>query len=201
MAVPPVILKRYGDQQTNRGDSRAMRRRSDPSLESAAHRSFVDFYEAHADSVLRYCLVRISNPAEAEDAAAMVLNKAFAAWPPDNPTAARSWVFAIAHNVVANHYRTQSSHPAARSIDDAIGVPDRADLPSEVAEARDVQLAIRAAVAELTDDQREVIELRLAGLNGPEIAEATSRSHAAVKMLQYRAMQNLRSILSLSGEY
>ena len=42
-------------------------------------------------------------------------------------------------------------------------------------------------------DQREVIELRLAGLTGREIAEAMERSVDAVKMLQLRAMKRLRA--------
>jgi len=46
---------------------------------------------------------------------------------------------------------------------------------------------------ELPVDQREVIELRLAGLTGREIAEAMERSVDAVKMLQLRAMKRLRA--------
>jgi DNA-directed RNA polymerase specialized sigma24 family protein len=40
-----------------------------------------------------------------------------------------------------------------------------------------------------------VVELRLAGLTGPEIAASLGKSHAAVKMLQLRAVQKLRILL------
>jgi DNA-directed RNA polymerase specialized sigma24 family protein len=48
----------------------------------------------------------------------------------------------------------------------------------------------------LTPEQREVVELRLAGLTGPEIAAAVGRSHGAVRALQFRAYQQLRTLLS-----
>jgi DNA-directed RNA polymerase specialized sigma24 family protein len=51
-------------------------------------------------------------------------------------------------------------------------------------------------LASLTDDQRRVIELRLAGLSGIEISKAVGKSHAAVKMLQHRALEQLRLTLA-----
>ncbi|MGH2551154.1 MAG: RNA polymerase sigma factor [Thermomicrobiales bacterium] len=59
----------------------------------------------------------------------------------------------------------------------------------------DERRSLHAALSLLTDDQRQVVELRLAGLTGPEIAEIVERSHAAVKMLQLRAIERLRQIL------
>ncbi|MBX3070981.1 MAG: sigma-70 family RNA polymerase sigma factor [Thermomicrobiales bacterium] len=173
-----------------------MKLRKTAPVPAAMAPSFVAFYETHAAALLRYCRVRVSNPHEAEDVAATVFTRAFAAWPPDDPATARAWLFTIAHNVVANHYRTKSSRPAPLPIDDAFALPDRSAQPHEIAEQRDIQRAVRAAIGQLTDEQRDVMELRLAGLNGPEIADATGRSHAAVKMLQYRAMQSLRGLLA-----
>jgi DNA-directed RNA polymerase specialized sigma24 family protein len=44
----------------------------------------------------------------------------------------------------------------------------------------------------LPEDQRRVLDLRLAGYRGAEIAAALGRSLTAVKTLQYRAMCQLR---------
>ncbi len=54
---------------------------------------------------------------------------------------------------------------------------------------------LRNALSHLNDDQRHVIELRLSGLKGSEIAEVLGRSENAVKMLQFRAMKRLREVL------
>lgn len=160
--------------------------------------AFADLYEAHAPAVLRYCQLRIAGPAEAEDAAALIFTRAFSAWPPANPEAARSWLFAIAHNVVANHYRQQSTRGPIRPLDAAAEVRDPAAMPLEHAIERENRAELRAAITHLSDEQREVVELRLTGLTGPEIAASLGKSHAAVKMLQLRAVQKLRTLMSPS---
>jgi RNA polymerase sigma-70 factor (ECF subfamily) len=160
--------------------------------------AFAALYERCADAVLRYCLARIGNPVEAEDAAATIFSRALAAWPPDDPEAARSWLFAIAHNVVANHYRAIGLRAPAQPLEEARALPDRSASPEEIAIRHEDQATLLAAVAELSSEQRQVVELRLAGLTGRELAETMGRSHAAVKMLQYRAIQNLRAILALA---
>ncbi|MCA9861292.1 MAG: hypothetical protein KC438_16315, partial [Thermomicrobiales bacterium] len=56
-----------------------------------------------------------------------------------------------------------------------------------------------SALQQLTDEQREVLELRLAGLSGKEIAEATHRSLTATKSIQFRALSRLRTVLELEA--
>jgi RNA polymerase sigma-70 factor (ECF subfamily) len=157
---------------------------------------FADFYEEHARAVLRYCQLRIADPAEAEDAAALIFTRAFSAWPPADPEKARAWVFTIAHNTVANHYRSQATHGPRQPLDDALQVRDAAPTPLDHAIEQERRAELRAAIGQLSEDQREVIDLRLAGLTGPEIAETLGKSHAAVKMLQLRAVQKLRTLLT-----
>jgi RNA polymerase sigma-70 factor (ECF subfamily) len=177
-----------------------LRWRSNHTTETVAEPSprveaFADLYETHARAVLRYCQLRIADPHEAEDAAALIFTRAFGAWPPDDPASARSWLFAIAHNVVANHYRQQATRGPRQSLDGALEVRDPDSTPLERAIERESRDELRAAVTQLSDDQREVVELRLAGLTGPEIAASLGKSHAAVKMLQLRAVQKLRTLM------
>ena len=183
------------------GSHGTLRWRSNPTANQVGEPSpkateFAALYEEHARPVLRYCRLRIADPAEAEDAAALIFTRAFSAWPPANPETARAWLFTIAHNVVANHYRTQANRGPRRPLDDAIEVHDAAPTPLDHAIARETRTELRSAIAELSDDQRDVVQLRLAGLTGPEIAETLGKSHAAVKMLQLRAVQKLRILLS-----
>jgi DNA-directed RNA polymerase specialized sigma24 family protein len=55
------------------------------------------------------------------------------------------------------------------------------------------------ALDRLSDEQREVLELRLAGLTGQEIAGATRRSLSATKSIQFRALSRLRTVLELDA--
>jgi RNA polymerase sigma-70 factor (ECF subfamily) len=71
--------------------------------------------------------------------------------------------------------------------------------PEEAAIAADDRRQIVELLASLPEEQRRVIELRLAGLSGNEIAESIGKSVAAVKMLQHRAMQRFRRTLAIPG--
>jgi RNA polymerase sigma-70 factor (ECF subfamily) len=189
----PGTLRWRSNRTTNQSDRGGGPLRPPTSPKAA---EFADLYEEHARAVLRYCQLRIADPAEAEDAAALIFTRAFSAWPPANRDSARAWLFTIAHHVVANHYRSQTNRGPRQPLDDAFELRDAAPTPLDQAIARENRAELHAAIAELSDDQREVVELRLAGLTGPEIAESLGKSHAAVKMLQLRAVQKLRILLT-----
>jgi RNA polymerase sigma-70 factor (ECF subfamily) len=154
---------------------------------------FTRLYQRYVAGVYRYCRLRIPNTAEAEDATALVFTKAFAAFPP-GAGSFRAWLFTIAHNVVVNYYRGQK-HRASHPLDLAAEIADRAPTPEEHLLRADDETRLYHALAQLPDDQRRVVELRLAGLTGPEIAETLGRSQSAMRQLQFRAMQRLRQIL------
>lgn len=162
--------------------------------------AFADLYARYFDPIYWYCRRRLHSPEAAEDAAAHVFANALAAGPRWADPALRSWLFAIAHNVVANARRAAGVSPD-EPLDAALLLADGAPSPdSEIiaAEARD---EVRRAIATLPDDQRHVVELRMAGLTGPEIARVLGRSHAAVKMLQLRAYSRLRDQLRDEADY
>jgi RNA polymerase sigma-70 factor (ECF subfamily) len=157
---------------------------------------FAELYDRHVDSIYRYCRLRLPDAAEAEDATAMVFEKAFAAYPPAPTGTFRGWLFTIAHNVVVSYYRTRSRRGFHHTIDDAMHLADPGKTPEEAALLADEHRVLYQALAELPDAQRRVVELRLAGLVGAEIAETLKKSEAAVRQLQFRAMQRLREILT-----
>jgi RNA polymerase sigma-70 factor (ECF subfamily) len=76
-----------------------------------------------------------------------------------------------------------------------------------VAKAEDIGLVIdqrltsqnlRLALAQLTDDQRDVIVLRfVAGMPISEVAQLMKKSDDAVKGLQRRALNTLRDVLAV----
>jgi RNA polymerase sigma-70 factor (ECF subfamily) len=175
-------------------------RTNDPSAASQSEadtrtEAFALLYDDLFEPVYRYCRIRITNPSDAEDMTAAIFAKAFASYPPEKLESTRSWLFAIAHNMIANHYRNRGHRHRTEPLDDMIEIVDPGDLPEQVIVAADERRSLHHALDELTGDQRQVIELRLSGLTGPEIAEILGRSHAAVKMLQLRAVERLRRLL------
>ncbi len=152
-------------------------------------RAFAPLYERYLDPVYRYCHRRLGNREAAEDATSLVFAKALTALPAYRDGSFGGWLFAIAHNVVADAHRRRRPDQPLEAVGDP---PDAAPSPEDLALAADERRAIRALLARLPEDQRHVVELRLAGLTGAEIASVLGRSVAAVKMLQLRAMTRLR---------
>jgi RNA polymerase sigma-70 factor (ECF subfamily) len=164
---------------------------------SGSAEAFAALYDRFAAPIYGYCLRRLGNPVAAEDAASLVFSRALAAGPRWDDPSLRSWLFSIAHNVVVNAWRDEHAHAP---LDAAVALIDPRPAPDEAAVAAEERRALAAALARLPEDQRAVVELRLAGLRGPEIAAALGRSHAAVKMLQLRAYGRLRDLLTDSPD-
>lgn len=153
---------------------------------------FALLYRRYVDRVYRYCLRCLGDRDAAEDATSTVFAKALAALPTCRDDAFRSWLFAIAHNVITDTYRTRS---LATPLADAADVADRDPSPESQALAADDARRIRTMLALLPDAERDLLELRLAGLTDAEIARALGRSHGAVRTSQYRAIRRLRNLI------
>lgn len=108
-------------------------------------------------------------------------------------SAFRAWVFTIAHHQVIDDRRRRQR----RRTDPAATETLEAHLPAVAVESEAVERLtaeeVSALLGRLTDEQRQVMTLRLiAGLTLPEIAEVIGRSENATKALQHRALAALR---------
>ena len=86
-------------------------------------------------------------------------------------------------------------------LDSAESWQDPADLPEDVAIAH-VRLAqIAAALAALPPEQAQALTLRLWGALGTaDVGRIMGKSEAAVKMLVFRGLRNLRELVAFSPE-
>jgi RNA polymerase sigma-70 factor (ECF subfamily) len=153
---------------------------------------FVALYHRYLAPIYQYCYRRLPTAEDAEDATSLVFAKALVDLPRQrDPGTLRSWLFTIAHNVVADHYRARRP---TLDLATAAGMPATASAEGP-ALADD---ALHALLAQLPADQARILELRLAGLTGPEIAHVVDKSSTAVKVAQFRAYARLRELLSPS---
>ena len=156
--------------------------------------AFAPLYARYFDPVYRYCYRRLGSHEAAEDATSQVFAKALDALPryEARGRSFRAWLFAIAYNVIVDGYRgRRPSTPLA----DAIAVIDAAPTPEEFIVADEDRRSLRALLDRLPPDQRRVVELRLAGLSGAEIADALGRSIGSVRSSQFRAYARLRVLM------
>jgi RNA polymerase sigma-70 factor (ECF subfamily) len=152
--------------------------------------AFEPLYDRYLDAIYAYCYRRLGTRELAEDATSQVFVQALAALPKFRAQSFRAWLYTIARNVVIDIHRAKSPLPL---IDDAEidALTDDGEIDWRISE-----LDVRRLLAQLTPEQRDVVELRLSGMTGPEIAEVLGRSPGAVRALQFRAYQHLRALLA-----
>jgi RNA polymerase sigma-70 factor (ECF subfamily) len=159
--------------------------------------ALADIYDWYMPRVYRYAMARMGNAHEAEDVTEEVFLKLLGAigdfrWR-DVPFS--SWVFRIAHNCIATHYRrtAQRGGPAGEIPEDFV------DTRHDVAYAIEERITleeVRVAAAALPEAQREVIALRFAvGLSIAETAKALGKREGNVKALQHKAVAKLQKVL------
>jgi RNA polymerase sigma-70 factor (ECF subfamily) len=157
-------------------------------------------YDHYAERVFRFVLVRLSRRQDAEDVSQRVFLQMIQALPryQSRGTPFGAWLFRIARNAVIDHQRTHHAHEPLEAVSDTAsgqrGPEQMAITSSEMDRVAD-------ALAQLTDEQREVITLRFfAELSPGEIAAMLGRRQGAIRATQFRALQALRQQLSPSDD-
>ncbi|MGH2562591.1 MAG: RNA polymerase sigma factor [Thermomicrobiales bacterium] len=152
--------------------------------------AFAPLYNRYLPPVYRYCFARMRSPEAAEDLTSLVFANALAALSTYRGGSFAAWLFTIARNAVSNASRRTPDHPLTD-----LDVIDATPTPEELAIASDEHRLLWELLEYLSADQRQVVELRLAGLSGPEIARVLGRSHTSVRSLQFRAIARLRDLI------
>ncbi len=147
--------------------------------------------------VYRYIASRIHRPADAEDLTQLVFVKALEALPRYEARGIPfgGWLFRLARNTVIDHVRTRHEHA---DLDAAIGHAGQDAGPEQVTVERQDLDEVAAAMAALTDEQRDAIALRFfAGLSAREAAAVMGKQEGTIRGLQFRAIAALRRQLAI----
>ncbi|MEK7451662.1 MAG: sigma-70 family RNA polymerase sigma factor [Patescibacteria group bacterium] len=155
-------------------------------------------YDSYQPQIYRFIYLKVSHREEAEDLTHQVFLNA---WQKINNYAFRgfpfsSWLYQIARNQVIDHYRV-------KKIVINIEEDEVADTETEtIAELIDKNLGvekIRTIIGRLNPSHQDVIILRfIEDFSPKETAQILGRSETAVKLLQHRAIKNLKKILNVS---
>jgi RNA polymerase sigma-70 factor, ECF subfamily len=155
--------------------------------------AFEELYERYSARVFGYLYQRLNGDAEeAEDLTADVFTRVYEKIDAFQPQGAplSAWVFRIAHNRLIDTIRRRPRATRV-TLDDApelVAGPAFGEVDQQVAMDQ-----IKAGLARLTPEQRQVIVLRF--LDGKSLAETAAivkRNEDAVKKLQARGLASLR---------
>lgn len=152
-------------------------------------------YDAYFDRIYRFIYYRTSHQQTAEDLTEEVFIKAFRALPTlkGGPTKLSGWIFQIARNTVIDHYR--KANPIV-SIDEAENIAVHETGAIDTLQLQSDQRLILTAMDKLSSEQQQVVRLRfLEEFEIAEIAQMLGKSEGNIRIIQYRALTKLRTIL------
>ena len=156
---------------------------------------FGELYDIHFERVYAFIAKRVPERDRAEDLTAEVFHKALAGLRAYEYRGAPfgAWLLRIAANLVFDHRKRTSREPT--NVED---LPE----PGHPAEQEDIER--RARLFRLVDalplEQRRVVYARFVEQRSiREIAQQLGKSEGAVKQLQFRALEKLRS--KMEGAY
>ncbi|NIV29817.1 MAG: sigma-70 family RNA polymerase sigma factor [Anaerolineae bacterium] len=161
--------------------------------------AFAELYDRYQPAIYRYIFYRVGDVATAEDLTGEVFVRlvekidrfAYRGRP------LLAWLYTIARNLVMDYHR-QAGRSLPLSFDRRLAT--EATDPEEAVERRLTQRRVAAAIARLTEGQRQVILLKfIEGLDNETTARTLGKSIGAVKALQHRALAALRRILERNG--
>lgn len=162
-------------------------------------KAFAVLYRRYLDRIYSYAYYQLGDHHDAEDATARTFLAGLRGIGSfsDEGASFRAWLFRIARNTVANAHRTRArrrTEPMESVVSDPPALDaDPAGLSLRAEDAR----RVRAALARLPDERRQVILLRFAdGLSAREIGQVLDRSEGAARVLLHRALRDLAEHLS-----
>ncbi len=161
-------------------------------------RAFEGVFGRHYE-VVRLYAQRFVGVSHGEEIAAQTFEIAFEArarFQGDHYSSARPWLVGIAHNLALRHFRTERmDREAARRM--PANVEDIGGFRAEAEDARRLGPAIRAALAELMDADREAfLVYALADLTYEEVGQVLGIPVGTVRSRIHRARMSLRELLS-----
>jgi len=154
-------------------------------------------YRRAYPKLFAYSRRRLPDDHEADDVVAEVMARAIAGSDRYVPGSAGvdGWLFGICHNVLRERWRGRQREARWADLGPSL-VSLVADGPLDQVLHHEERTRLVAAFARLEPDERDVLELRVAGgLDTDAVAEALGKRPGAVRMAQARALSRLRTFL------
>lgn len=154
---------------------------------------FEALYRSCRDDLYAYLMTLLRDPASAEDVTALAFERAYRKRRTFDRRRGeeRAWLFGIARNAALDELRRRRRYAQLAS--------DPADNPTEEPIAPDGpevtlrRTAVRAALAQLTAREREIVALKFhAGMSNAELARVLGVSESNAGTLLYRVVEKLR---------
>jgi RNA polymerase sigma-70 factor (ECF subfamily) len=159
--------------------------------------AFGILYERYVNKVYSYIYYRVGNHHDAEDLTARTFHRALDHIDHYVQRGApfSAWLYRIAHNLVANWHRDHSRRKVV-SLEDVNLSPPLREGPQHLAEQREEENELLAAVRRLPADRQQLLILKFVEeMSNTQIGIVMGRSEGAIKSLYHRTLLSLREML------
>lgn len=159
--------------------------------------AFSKLYEIYLNRLYRYVRFWVNNQPEAEDITQEVFVRAWKSIPNYKQKGVPfvAWLIAIARNLVNDHHRSKT-RKLRKETEMAASLSLFEESPVEIAESSINSQAVRKAIMKLKGDRRKVILMHfIEGFDYAEIAGLMKKSEGNVRVIQYRALTDLKKII------
>ena len=158
--------------------------------------AFASLYDHYQPMIYRFVAIKVGRREDAEDITHQVF---MSAW--QNVSKYKyqghpfsSWLYQIARNQVIDHYRAKKQETSIEQID-----PEYFVLPAtaqfDLATKLDFE-KVRSGIAQLKPEYQDIIIMRFVeDLPLKDVATAIGKTEGAVKLMQHRAVKELKRVM------
>jgi RNA polymerase sigma factor (sigma-70 family) len=152
---------------------------------------FAELYRQYLPRILNYVRLRVDGEALAQDLTAAIFERAVSRQHTlRRQEAFGAWLFSIARNTVAGHYRKQ--RPTV-PLEQANMQPAQDPSPPEAVMHHQELERLQIALGTLSEREQEIIRLKFGGgLGNKEIARVMHLRAGNVAVILYRSLRKLR---------
>ncbi|MFS8120101.1 MAG: RNA polymerase sigma factor [Microcoleus sp.] len=150
-------------------------------------------YADYADAIYRFLYVHVRDQMLAEDLAADTFAKAWQNLGSFDFRYPRAWLYSIARNRLADHWRTNHTVP----LDEDFEIEDKRESVETELDRGLAKDVLMAALDKLPAEMRSVVSLRfIEGYSARQTGAALGISESNVRVIQHRALKKLKGLLS-----
>lgn len=163
--------------------------------------AFAELFDTFFEKLRRYAYYQTGDLDRAEDIAAEVIKTAIESIDrfDDKGGMLGAWLYGIARNLLARHFREQGLRPEVR-LDEAPAI-ESGEVPEDLVLSNLTYAELYSAISKLPDDQKDVIILRyIEGYRSKTVARIMDKKPGAVRAIQHRAILTLKKALAAYGD-